>query len=63
MPNGWWLGKINEPRPEPLIHPGHKNPVTGRYENPIEHLWIYENSVTEKERIKHYRRKTRNQKY
>ena len=51
MPNGWWLGKINEPRPEPLIHPGHKNPVTGRYENPIEHLWIYENSVTEKKEL------------
>jgi len=48
MPNGWWLGKINESRPEPLIHPGHINPETGRYENPIEHLWIYENSVTEK---------------
>lgn len=48
MPNGWWLGKINESRPEPLIHPGHRNPETGRYENPIEHLWIYENSVTEK---------------
>lgn len=42
MPNGWWLGKINEKRPEPLYHPGSKNHETGKYENPIQHQWKYE---------------------
>ena len=39
MPNGWWLGKVNERRPEPLYHPGLKNPETGEYENKIQHKW------------------------
>ena len=42
MPNGWWLGKINEPRPDPLYHPGSKNPITGKYDKPIQHQWTYE---------------------
>lgn len=42
MPKGWWLGKVNEPRPEPLYHPGHINHISGIYENPIHHKWKYE---------------------
>ena len=42
MPNGWWLGKVNEKRPEPLYHPGSKNPETSKYENQIQHQWKYE---------------------
>ena len=40
MPNGWWLGKINEKRPEPLYHPGSKNHETGKYENSIQRIGV-----------------------
>lgn len=53
MPNGWWLGKINEAKPDPLFYPGTINIETNKYENPIRHYWEYnipQSNVDEKQK-------------
>ena len=50
MPNGWWLGKANEPRPEkPMLPKGSFK--TGYQEDYKEHRWMYDSDGNKNERV------------
>ena len=50
MPNGWWLGKANEPRPEkPMLPKGSFKPAY--QEDYKEHRWMYDSDGNKNERV------------
>tara|TARA_Y100001935_G_scaffold251651_1_gene254082 strand:- start:67 stop:1077 length:1011 start_codon:yes stop_codon:yes gene_type:complete len=50
MPNGWWLGKANEPRPEkPMLPKGSFK--DGYQEDYKEHRWMYDEEGNKNERV------------
>jgi hypothetical protein len=56
MPNGWWLGKVNEPRPEkPMLPKGSFK--DGYQEEYKEHRWMYAEDGNKNERLSNRGRK------
>ena len=56
MPNGWWLGKVNEPRPEkPMLPKGSFK--DGYQEEYKEHRWMYDEDGNKNERLSNRGRK------